>query len=787
METTSASAEGCLHCGAALPASSGDGFCCAGCRLVHALLRREDLGRYYDLRGGVGQPVALPATGKRDLSWLEPIVEDLRAGDGPRRVAFDLQGIHCAGCVWLVEELFRKQPGGVGCTVNPALGSVQVVVSPAFDLRGFVEHVERFGYLLGPAHDRAAHGSTDLLLRMGLAIAIAMNSMIFAIALYAGLDEGPLFRFFHLINFGLSSLSVLVGAPVFVRPAWQALRRGIVHVDLPIALGIVLAFASSVHGFLTRGGSSAYFDTLNVFIALMLVGRFLQERVLERNRRLLLENDGVDGLRARRVEGGAPKLVRCTEIVAGDELLLAPGDLVPVAAMLEGEDASFSLDWIDGESAPRIFAGGNRVPAGAFLAGARSTTVRAAEAFDASMLVELLRSPPARDDRARATPWWQRYASLYVTAVLVAAIGGGIAGWIRTHRVGSALDVVTAVLIVTCPCAFGIATPLAYELVQAGLRRAGLFVRSASFLDRALDVTQVVFDKTGTITTGRLRLVDASPLAALESRDRDALFALVARSAHPKSVAVRTELDALGAAFLRDVTVDEEPGRGVAATIDGRRWALGAPAWIGAEEDEAADLAISIDGRVVARLATVEDVRGDARHEMTALAAGGYGVALLTGDSEARARAIAAECGLPADRIYAQHSPRAKAAWVRQNDAPRMLFVGDGINDGLAAVEAGTSGTPAIDRPFMAARTDFYFVTPGLRPVRLALEASRALAHVVHRNLGMAIAYNAAAIALAWTGHMSPLAAAVFMPLSSLTVVVGTVFSLSARSPLWKS
>jgi Cu2+-exporting ATPase len=750
-----------------------------------------ELGRYYDLQGSDGQPVA-EVRGAHDLKWLEPIEERLASARGLTRIDLDIQGIHCTGCVWLIEQLFKKRPDGVRALVNPALGKVQLAIGPRFPLRAYLEEVERFGYLLGPSLKREQPASSGLLVRMGICIAIAMNAMTFAISLYAGLDAGPLYRLFNQLNLGLSLVSVVVGGSVFFSSAWQGLKRGLLHLDTPIALGILLAFGSSAYSFATKGGgSSTYFDTLDVFIALMLVGRWLQERVLERNRRQLLESDGVDGLYTRRVRAGRVSVVRCTEIVPGDALLVAPGDLVPVSATPEEDEGSFSFDWINGESQPRAFRRGDVVPAGAFAASQRAATVRAAEAFSASPLVELLRSPVHREaDAARATPWWQRLARVYVAFVLVAA-AAGFAGWtLLAHDVGRAVDVVTAVLVVTCPCAFGIATPMAYELVQAGLRRAGLFVRAPGFLDRASSVRRVVFDKTGTLTTGTLVVLDAAPLAGLAARDRAALYNLCARSTHPKSVAVKRALEAGaagdGASFDAELEVVEHAGLGVELVAGGAAYRFGAPGWAAPGARVDGDVALGRDGELVASITTGEELRPDARDEVSGLRADGYDVWMLSGDAAARVAAVAAATGIPAERALAERGAEQKAEWIRAHDRADTLMVGDGINDSLVVSAAHCSGTPAIDRPFMAARSDFYFVTPGLGPIRLALDAARALSRVVRKNLAIAVTYNAVTVALAYTGRMSPLLCAILMPLSSLTVLAVTAMSLSKRSALWK-
>ena len=771
----------CRHCGSP---SGGDEFCCSGCRTVWGLLHREGLERYYDLRGDKGVPVADLRVERADRKWLEPIAAELAAhvGGGLRRIALDIQGIHCAACVWLIEELFRRAHGG-GIIANPALGKLELCVDASFALTSFVEAVEGCGYRLGPAVKEAAPRSQGgLLARMGVCIALSMNTMIFGISIYAGLSEGVVYRLFLDLQLAFAALAVIIGGSVFFASAWRSLRLGILHLDLPIALGILLAFGSSLLSFATQTGGAVYFDTITIFITLMLVGRFLQERVVEKNRRLLLADDGVDGLLARRIKSGKVELVPGRELAAGDRLLLAPGDLLVVEALLDEEQGTLSLDWVTGESAPRAFLRGEAVPAGAFNVGRSAVACVASADFADSSLIPLLRSTRARElDAARANAWWRRLSGVYVLGVIFAALGGLAFSLAIGRSAGRALDVTAAVLILTCPCAFGIATPLAYELIQGGLRRRGLFIRSAGFLDRALGVRRVVFDKTGTLTTGTLKLADPSALADLSFEERRALYDLAARSAHPKSAAVARALEDLGDAVLSPgVLVVEEPGRGLSLRRGGIEYALGA-----GRGDS--DVLFTANDRPRAWLATTEELRVDAAGEIRRLAGDGHEVWILSGDSPERVRALAALAGVPAERTAAGMNPEAKALWLAARDQGDTLFVGDGLNDALAAGRATCSGTPAIDRPFMPARADFYYVTPGLGPIRTALAAARRLGQVTRRNLAVAIGYNAIALALAYAGMMSPLLCAILMPASSLTVVSMTVFSLSRRSKLWTS
>jgi P-type Cu2+ transporter len=777
----------CLHCG--LPVGgSRTGFCCVGCRAVFGLLHGEHLDRFYDLRGRRGMPVPAMRAARRDTKWLEAVEAQVRSSTGPARVVLDVQGLHCVGCVWLVEEMFSRAPGGQQVIVNPSLGRVDLIVRPDFDLRSFVAAVERFGYLFGPPVKRSPRGSRDLLVRLGVCAAISMNSMIFAIPTYAGLDRGPVFRLFTTLNLVLGAAAVAVGGTVFFRSAWRALRHHMLHLDLPIALGIALAFAGSVHSFFFRGSESSYFDTLDVFITLMLLGRWLQERAVERNRAWLLASDGTDGLLARRLRQGCVEMVRCAELCAGDDLLVVPGDLVPVDARLVRDDGTFSLDWIVGESRPRSYVTGAVVPAGAFSCGNEARILRAETGFDASPLRELLRAPEPPSELARTTPWFQRFSRVYVVGVLSVASIGFAAWWLVSGELSRALGVTTSVLIVTCPCAFGIAAPLAYEMVQAGLRRAGLFVRRTTFLDRACTVRRVVFDKTGTLTTGALAVDNPEALDALPTEALEALYDLVARSAHPKSAAVRDALEGRGLRIDEHARVAETPGTGLELVRRGKCWRLGDSRWVApGEERTAGDLAFGVDGAPLAALRTTERLRIDAVREVQALSRDGLEVWLLSGDAQSRVDLAGVASGVPEERCLGEHDPAAKARFLEQHDHGDTLFVGDGVNDALGLDRAHVSGTPAVDRPYVPARADFFFVTPGLAPIRLALRSARALAQVVRVDLAIALAYNALAIGFALAGRMSPLLCAILMPASSLTTIGMTVAALSPRSRLWRS
>jgi Cu2+-exporting ATPase len=783
-------AQACAHCGSPVPDNVGTSiYCCAGCEAVAALLRSEELTRYYAIAGGDVLPDgAAPA--RRSHAWLEPLLDGQRDADTPT-LELDVQGIHCAACVWLMNETFRRLPGGVALTVNPALGKARLTWRRgAFEPEAWLDAVERFGYQFGPSRKTASAAAASLTWRLGVALALTMNEMLFSVSFYFGLGraDGALYTLFSRLALLLSTGVVIVGGWPFLAGAARGLRSGILHLDLPIALGIVLVYVTSLVGVAGgRGGELAYFDTLDVFITLMLLGRFLQQRLLDRNRQLLLADDGAEGLVVRRLDGEGRRLavVPAPTVRVGDRLLVAPGELVPVAATLDSREAlddapaRVSTDWITGEAEARTVAAGSRLLAGSFNAGATAFTVVAAQDFADSPLVALLRQTSGRAGATDHLRFWDLLARRWVVAVLAVA-GAGFASWLP--RSGArALDVAVALLVVTCPCAIGIALPLAYEIIGARLRRAGFFPRTGDLLDRLERVRKVVFDKTGTLTLQRLELVPDGSLERLGPEARAVAYNLACRSAHPVSACLAAALARAGADYDPAATVVEVPGAGLAWARPDGLWRLGRADWAAPQAGASGTVLAHDSGgnsTVVGRFATREALRGGAAAEIAALQAAGYAVHLLSGDAAARVDALAAALGIPAANAKGDRTPDEKAADLAAIGGGDALYLGDGANDALAFGQALCAGTVAIERPILPGRSDFFLLGESLAPVRAALAAAHRLRRVARVILAIAVAYNVVAVSTALAGLMSPVRAAVFMPLSSLSILLLTVTAL---------
>lgn len=775
----------CAHCGQAL-ACPTDVYCCTGCRAVATLLQSASLDRYYALRHGRGVRPTLIDASRRDLLWLGAMEAEVRSAKSRANVTLDVQGMHCAGCVWVIEELFRREEGAQHILVNPGLGRCEMEVEKGFDLAHFVRQVERFGYLFGPQAKESENALDALVLRTGVTVALAMNAMMFGFAQYLGLravvGEEPLLTTVVVSEVVLAALAVIIGAPPFFKAAFAGLRRGILHLDLPIAVGLTFATIGTVIAYV-RTGDASFADTLAVFVALMLVGRLIERSAIERSRHRLLQSLGADGLFARIRTGlAATEVVRASEIVKGSQLVLAPHEVVTVDAVAEVA-ATVSLDWRSGESEPVEIAAGETIPAGAISRGTTLLEAVATANFAESGLLALLASASERAPETKTL--WHRISAIWVISVLTLAVLT-VVGFALAGQLAVGIANATALLVVTCPCAIGIGTPLAAELAVADLRRAGVLVRRPRTLERLPDVNAVAFDKTGTLTTGELTLRHPESLQQLAREDREALLALTSMSGHPKSDVVRRAL-ASDATLMpsRLDHVEELRGRGLSANRAGETLRLGHPAFAlqGAHEalPDDVDLVFSIDGELVALLTTDEEIRIDARAEIDALRQHGLTIHILSGDRRARVLRVAKALGIDANDAHAELTPEDKAAWL-QAHGTHALFVGDGINDALAADVAFVSATPSIERPFLPAKSDFVFSHAGIAPVRWTLETGLRLRRSTRANLIFAGLYNVVGASLAIAGVFHPWVAAVLMPLSSLFVVTRTL--LTMRTPV---
>lgn len=756
----------CRHCGNPVPQGRNDGFCCAGCLAVNRLLAEEGLAQgYYQLRPEKLLPLLGHFSRRPDLDWLEKA-----PGCAQGRLELNIEGVQCGACVWAIERLAQRR-GGAKVGVNSALGRLSLSFDPArFDVRAYLTTLAELGYRVRPLDGDTGDPSRDLLLRLGVTTAIAMNTMSFTLPHYLGLanDGDGIQGTLRWINLALTTLAVGYGGAYFFRRAFSALRAGVAHFDIPIALGVATAYLGSLWSFWHSTSGPVFFDSVNVFLAFMLAGRFIQERTLLRQRRSLLKGDAFQNARVTLLDP-TPREIPFADVRAGDRLLLQPGALCPSAAVLEDAGpAEFDRASVTGEPAPSALRRGESLPAGSRLVSARAVIVRCSEDFSAGLLASLASAEGVEEELPVLWRWSVRW---YVAFVLTAAFAA--LGYWLWRNPAMAPRAFIATLVVSCPCGLGIAVPLARTLAERRLAAAGLTVRRPGLLERLHGVRQVWLDKTGTLTFSQLELKDPGALRRLAPEARAALMGAAGASLHPVSRALFRELSALGQPWPAG-EAEEIPGQGVRFRDAQGDWFLGR----GLDGEGGPVSELSRQGVLVARFELRERLLDDAPAAVAELRARGLKVGLLSGDAPARVVALAAALGLPADAAHGGLSPAEKKTAVAATPA---LMLGDGLNDGPALTLAAASGTPAWERSVVADRTDFSFGGASLAFLPELFATATALRRAVWANLAFAAVYNLSFTALAVQGRFTPLVCAIVMPGSSLLVILATARFMGRR------
>ena len=776
----------CRHCGSPVPANRADEFCCAGCAYVFQLLHDQGFEHFYELRAGQGlTPVSPQALRERDYQWLADL-----AAASTEELRLSIQGLSCIGCVWLIEKVFTRHPGARRVQIDSVRGEVALDFDRAtFPLVPFAQELQGFGYLLGPPR---AEGEGDekraggLERRMGICGAFAMNAMAFSLPAYFGMPQDFMFaRWFDLIAAASATLALLVGGSYFAGRAWRSLRAGVLHMDTPIALGIIAAYLGSMGGWIAGVEGLKYFDFVAIFTFLMLAGRWAQEAAVERNRRRLMRDSSVPETITVIADDGAAKTKSVAALRQGERFIVRASQAVPVAARLTSARAAVSLEWINGESESQSREEGQLLPAGALNIARHDIEAAALETWEQSTLRKLLEARRPGEHRDLAL---ERLLRGYLAVVIAVGAGGALWWWAHGAGVAAGLQVMISIFVVSCPCALGVAVPLAEELAASRAERLGVFVRALGLWKKLCGVRQAVFDKTGTLTLENPLLANPEALAALDPSQRVALRTLVTGNLHPVS---RSLFDAIGPGdnlAVAEDAIEEIVGLGTRFTdAAGHIWSLGRPGWSaeGAAPPAAtsSDTEFACDGRVLAAFSFRDALREDTVGEIAHLARRGVRPVILSGDRRAKVEEIARQLQLPEAQWAAAMLPEEKAAWVREHDPDETLYVGDGANDSLAFDAALCAGSPVTGRSFLEHKADFYFLGHSMRFVSGLLRVARLHRSAVRRVFAFSVTYNLATAAAGLAGHLNPLAAAILMPLSSVATlsIVAITFG-SARS-----
>jgi len=447
----------CAHCGTPFTPREDEVYCCHGCHYVAQLLENNDLTRFYELKGNsTVPPVGSKAFREVEIDALEAILQKTEDATDQSIVMakFGIEGISCIGCVWLIEAVFKREHGAAAARIDPRTGAVELAWHRGhFNLSAFARAIQQIGYRLTPYNENAARSDArHLTHRIGLCGFFLLNTMLFTLPGYLGMG-GDFFLspLFQLLGALFATLALAIGGSYFIKRAWMAARNKVLHIDLPIALGLVVAYLGSLIGWATGYTHLIYFDFVATFVFLMLVGRWLQEVALEKNRSHLQRAQ--TGPRKVTVIGGAldGERIPARDVSSGLEYSVAPGEINPVSADLLDPSGTLSLEWINGEAEPVVWPRERSAPAGAINVGLQCLRFRARENWPESLLAQLLERPEDhfREDRL------QSILKYYIAAVLAVGLLGGMAWLASTGDPLKSIQVLISVLIVSCPCALG--------------------------------------------------------------------------------------------------------------------------------------------------------------------------------------------------------------------------------------------------------------------------------------------------------------------------------------------
>ncbi|MEQ9639286.1 MAG: heavy metal translocating P-type ATPase [Alphaproteobacteria bacterium] len=697
-------------------------------------------------------------------------------GDGADELCLLVPDMHCGGCVAEIEKRLAAVPGVASARAN--LSNRQVAVAflhGTTDADALIAAVAGAGFEATP-YDPAMLASRDdaeekaLLRALAVAGFAAANVMLLSVGVWAGSDMDPATRdLLHWVSALIALPAVAYAGRPFFRAAWQALSARAVTMDVPIALAVLLAAGMSLYETM-HGGAHAYFDASVTLLFFLLIGRYLDRQarrkatsaaekllLLNASHAMVLDDDG------------NRRAVPLAEIAVGMKVALAPGDRFPVDGRVVEGRADIDNQLISGETAPHAVQAGDAVHAGTINRNG-ALVVQVTATGDDTLLGEIGRlvrqAEQARGGYVRLA---DRLAAVYAPAVHIVA-AATFAGWMLA---GSdwrqALLAAVAVLIITCPCALGLAVPVVQVVAAGRLFQRGILLKSGDALERLAAVDQVVFDKTGTLTDGQPVLVNADRLSAEDLR---LAAALAKHSRHPLARALHGHAD--GDVPLTDWR--EEPGRGVRARLEGIEVRLGSRAWSGNADaddiDSGPELWLRRGDAMPLRLRFADRPRGDAAEVVSGL---GLPTEILSGDRATVVAKVATALGIGAWR--ADQRPADKTQRLRElaDDGHRVLMIGDGLNDAAALAAAHVSMAPAAAADVSQTSADLIFQGRKLAPVAEALTTARRARALMTQNFGLALAYNLVAVPLAVAGLATPMVAAIAMSSSSLLVTLNAL------------
>ena len=700
--------------------------------------------------------------------------EGIEAGASPQdsRIALSLPTIHCQACISKVERGLNGVPGVTSARVNLTLKRAMIEAAPEIRADALIPVLEELGFeaheldttaLAATGTDKAGR---DLLMRLAVAGFASMNVMLLSVSVWSGASDATR-DMFHWISAAIAFPAIAFSAQPFFVTAWSALRVRRLNMDVPIVLAILLALFTSLWE-TSLSGHHAYFDAALALTFFLLAGRYLDYRTRAVARSAAEELAALEVPRALRVDGqGQEQEVAVSDLQIGDLVQVRPGGRMPVDGEITEGRSELDRSLLTGETLPVFAEPGQSVSAGEVNLSGPLTIRALAVGEDTSLhrMTDLVAI--AESGRSRYTSLADSAAKLYAPGVHILSALSFLGWLIYSGDMRTALNIAAAVLIITCPCALGLAVPAVTTAASGRLFRRGMLIKDATALERLAEVDTVVFDKTGTLTTGEPELTN---LSQHDDESVALALALAEASAHPLSKSLTQAARAAGVTPAQLTNLREVPGYGTEATFEGRRVRLGRASWVGAEQSVQTTAWLETGDTAPKPFVFTDALRPDAAKAVSSLQDTGKRVLLLSGDAKPAVQALAQKLSI--SEWQAETLPQDKLEKIQALSASgaQVLMVGDGLNDTAALTAAHVSISPASALDAARVASDIVLLGQDLSPIADACDTARKATKRIRENFRIATLYNVIAVPLAVAGLATPLIAALAMSTSSITV-----------------
>jgi Cu2+-exporting ATPase/Cu+-exporting ATPase len=758
-------------------------FCCRGCLTVYNVIHAKGLAEYYEIKKNVSffkkrAPVEIKTAQYSYLDDEDFLKEySYQSLNNERTMEFYLEGIHCLACLWIIEKLPEITIGIRSSKLNMGRSVVSIVLRSEGKFSLVAHELENLGYHPHPikmnqdSQDLKTKEERSGLLRIGIAGAAAGNIMLYAVSLYAG--AGPEYATFF------NWLTVLFAVPVltysafpFYRNSWVALKNKSLSIDVPISLALIMGFIMGIYN-LINGINENYFDSLTALVFLLLMSRYFLKAIQEMGlgtTDLHFFYQGESVLKVDDTNPGQFLEIHPKFIKVDDLLKITPMQIIPADAVVISGETYLNNSLLTGESELQKVGPNSDVYSGTMNMGTE-IIIKVKKINKETRLGQILRSiENGWGHKSKIIDVTNLVSKYFVAIVFILSI----ALFVWSYREGNtkhALEQALTLLIVTCPCALAIATPLTFIRTLSKSAQKGIIIKDDSVIEKLARVKNVFIDKTGTITQNTLKISSFCVLQNSIVAPHDVIFNLERHSTHPLAVSLKNYIQPLPYKPLVVSDLKEVPGVGVSGLIENHFY-------------EIKNHAIYEDHKIICTFEAKDTIRLDAKEAIAKLRLHNVNIQILSGDKEEYVSAIAIEAGLFPSEFQSGLSPENKSKVIKS--VSHSLMIGDGANDAIALsyADTGIAVFGAMDISLRAA--DVYLSLPGLLPVAELITISKETMKVIYRNLVLSLFYNSISVVLAFTGYISPLTAAIIMPLSSLSVLISTLIGTKKLRMLWK-